>query len=425
MAKVLVVGSGGREHALVRALVDDNGVHEVVCAPGNGGTAATRGARNLEFRDYNELYRIVREEGIELTVVGPEGPLAEGLVDLFRGVKVFGFDRATAQLEASKVIAKEFMRRHGIPTPDFEVFGDYDKALDYLKPRLRAGEKFFIKADELCGGKGSLPANDLEEAERALRFLLKERGCGRGERVVIERALEGEEVTIMAIVDPRGNYVLTPPTQDHKRAYDNDQGPNTGGMGAYAPAPLITSGLQERITERIIEPTLRGMEEEGLGGAGVLYFGLMVSAGEPYILEYNVRFGDPEAQAALPLLRGDLYPVLSAAVEEELDKVKVEWEEKAAVCVVLATEGYPVDYGREREEIEGIAEAEAMEDVIVYHAGTELRDGKFYTHGGRILGVTGIGETIAAARKRAYEAVERIYFGGMRYRRDIAARALR
>ena len=382
------------------------------------------GVRNIHFKDYKELHRIARREGVDLVVVGPEAPLAEGIVDLFRGVKVFGFNKATAQLEASKVIAKEFMCRYGIPTADFAVFDDYAKALDYLKPRLQRGERFFIKADELCGGKGSLPAGGREEAERALHFLFKERGCGRGERVVIEQALEGEEVTIMAIIDPEGDYVLLPPTQDHKRAYDGDQGPNTGGMGAHAPAPPVTPALQRKIIGRIIEPTLRGMAEENLGGAGVLYFGLLISGGEPYVLEYNVRFGDPEAQAALPLLRGDLYPILLAAVEGRLEGAEVGWEEKAAVCVVLATQGYPLDYGHEREEIAGLTEAEAQGDVLVYHAGTELQDGRFITHGGRILGVTGLGETIAAARARAYEAVEKIYFKGMRYRRDIAARAL-
>lgn len=423
MAKVLVVGSGGREHALVRALIDDAEVDRVLCAPGNGGTAAMEGTRNVQFNDYRELYRLAQEEGVELVVVGPEAPLAGGLVDLFQGLRVFGFARATARLEASKVFAKEFMRRHSIPTADFAVFDDYDEALDYLKPRLRAGG-FFIKADELCGGKGSLPVRSLEEAERALHSLLRERGCGRGERVVVERALRGEEVTVMAIVDPKGNSIILPPSQDHKRAYDNDRGPNTGGMGAYAPAPLVTPELQQKITDWIIEPTLRGMDGENLGGAGVIYFGLLVSDGKPYLLEYNVRFGDPEAQAVLPLLQDDLYPLLTAAVEGRLDRVKVKWA-GAAVCVVLATEGYPLAYGHEREEIEGLAEAEAQEDVIVYHAGTELQDGRFITRGGRVLGVTGLGETIAEARTRAYRAVEQIHFRGMRYRRDIAARALR
>lgn len=422
MARVLVVGSGGREHALAKSLVDDNGVDEVLCAPGNGGTAATGGARNLRFKDYEELYRLAREEGVELVVVGPEAPLAEGIADLFQGLRVFGFNRATAQLEASKVFAKEFMRRYGIPTADFAVFDDYDRALDYLKPRLRAGE-FFIKADELCGGKGSLPAGDPAEAERALHFLFKERGCGRGERAVIEQALSGEEVTVMAIVDPEGNFIIMPPSQDHKRAYDHDRGPNTGGMGAYTPALPVTPELGRRIIERIIEPTLRGMAEEGLSGAGVIYFGLLISEGEPYVLEYNVRFGDPEAQAVLPLLQGDLFPLLMGAVEGRLDRARAEWE-GAAVCVVLATAGYPLDYGHEREEISGLAEAEASEGVIVYHAGTELRDGKFITHGGRVLGVTGLGETVAQARERAYQVVERVRFRGMRYRRDIAARAL-
>jgi len=427
-AKVLVIGSGGREHALVRALADDRDVEHVYVAPGNGGTAAMEGVTNISFKDHRDLVAFASREEIALTVVGPEGPLVEGIVDYFHehDLRIFGFGRAAAQLEGSKAFAKRFMQKYAIPTAPFRVFEGPKAAFRYLKEQFEEDPDrgFFIKADELCAGKGAFPAPDLKAAEAALRRLFDEKCCGVGERVVVEEALGGQEASVLVFTD--GKAVVTmPPAQDHKRAYDNDEGPNTGGMGAYAPAPLVNEQVYERIEQEIILPTIFGMEEERLKDTGVLYFGLMIDPkGKPYVLEYNVRFGDPEAQPILALLKSDLYPILMAAVEGELDRVELEWHEGAAVCVVLSVSGYPERYDHQNEEIHGIEEAERMEGVIVYHAGTDLQDGRFYTKGGRILGVTGLGPDVASARERAYEAVSKIHFEGMHYRSDIAVKAL-
>ena len=427
-AKVLVIGSGGREHALVKALADDRDVEYVFAAPGNGGTAAMENVSNVLLKDPRDLVAFATRESIDLTVVGPEQPLVEGIVDHFRrhDLPIFGFGKAAAQLEGSKVFAKRFMQKYAIPTAPFWVFERLTPALRFFQEQFQEDpdRKFFIKADELCAGKGAFPAFSLEEAKEALHRLFDEKFCGVGERVVVEEALRGREASVLALTDGRTLATL-PPAQDHKRAYDSDEGPNTGGMGAYAPAPLVNEKVYERVEQEILLPTLLGMEEEGLTDAGVLYLGLMIDPkGKPYVLEYNVRFGDPEAQPILALLESDLYPVLRACVEGRLEGVELKWREGAAVCVVLAVEGYPERYTHQNEEIHGLEEAEQMEDVIVYHAGTEFRGGKFYTKGGRILGVTGLGTTIAEARARAYAAVEKISFRGMRYRRDIALKAL-
>ncbi len=427
-AKVLIIGSGGREHALAKALVDDQDVQHVYCAPGNGGTAAMENVTNVPLKDPRDLVAFAAREEIDLTVVGPEQPLVEGIVDFFRqhGLRIFGFGKAAAQLEGSKAFAKRFMQKYAIPTAPFRIFEHSRAALRFLREQFEEDPKraFFIKADELCAGKGAFPAPNLEAAEIALRKLLDEKSCGVGKLVVIEEALHGQEASVLVFSD--GKAVATmPPAQDHKRAYDNDEGPNTGGMGAYAPTPLVTEQVYERIEQEIILPTLLGMEEERLIDSGVLYFGLMIDPkGKPYVLEYNVRFGDPEAQPILALLESDLYPVLQACVDGKLDQVELRWRKGAAVCVVIAVEGYPERYDYQNEEIQGLEEAEALQDVIVYHAGTEYRNGKFYTKGGRILGITGLGPDVASARERAYEAVSKIHFRGMRYRRDIALKAL-
>jgi phosphoribosylamine--glycine ligase len=425
MAKVLVIGSGGREHAIVKALVDDADVEHVFVAPGNGGTAAMEDVTNVPLKDPRDLVAFATREEIDLTVVGPEAPLVEGLVDYFRthDLKIFGFARAAAQLEGSKAFAKRFMQKYAIPTAPFRVFEGHRPAIRYLKEQFAEDptREFFIKADELCAGKGAFHVPDLVAASLALRKLFEEKCCGRGERVVIEERLKGHEASVLVITDGRSVATLVP-AQDYKRAYDQDQGPNTGGMGSYAPTPLVDEHVYERIEQEIILPTLLGMEEERLSDSGVLYFGLMIDPkGKPYVLEYNVRFGDPEAQPILALLKSDLYPILMACLEKRLERAQIEWHEGAAVCVVISVSGYPERYDYQDEEIHGIAEAEQMEDVIVYHAGTDLREGKFYTKGGRILGVTGLGEDITEARERAYQAVSKIHFEGMRYRRDIAS----
>ena len=422
--KVLVIGGGGREHALVRALVDDRDVEHVFVAPGNGGTAAMEGVTNVPLEDPRDLVAFATREDVALTVVGPEAPLVRGLADYLRrhDLPVLGFGRAAARLEGSKVFAKRFMQKYAIPTAPFRVFEHRASALRYLRERFAEdpARAFFVKADELCAGKGAFPARSLKEAEEALRKLLDEKVCGVGERVVVEEALRGEETSLLALTDGRSVATL-PPAQDYKRAYDGDEGPNTGGMGAYAPTPVVTEAVYQRVEQEIVLPTLLGMEEERLSDRGVLYFGLMIDPkGKPYVLEYNVRFGDPETQPILSLLESDLYPAFRACVEGRLERVELRWRAGAAVCVVLCVEGYPERYTHQNEPIEGIEEAEALGDVIVYHAGTEYRDGRFYTKGGRILGVTAWGPDVAAARERAYRAVEKIRFRGMRYRRDIA-----
>jgi len=424
MAKVLVIGSGGREHAIVRALADDAEVEHVFVAPGNGGTAAMENVTNIPLKDPRDLVAFASREEIDLTVVGPEAPLVEGLVDYFRqhGLKIFGFGRAAARLEGSKAFAKRFMQKYAIPTAPFRVFEGPRPAMRYLKEQFEEDpdREFFIKADELCAGKGAFPAPDLTAAEEALRKLFDERCCGKGERVVVEERLRGREASVLVLTDGRSVATLVP-AQDYKRAYDGDEGPNTGGMGSYAPTPLVDEQVYERIEQEIILPTLLGMEEERISDSGVLYFGLMIDPkGKPYVLEYNVRFGDPEAQPILSLLKSDLYPILMACLNRKLDQAEIEWHEGAAVCVVISVEGYPERYDYQDREIRGIAEAEQMENVVVYHAGTDLRAGRFYTKGGRILGVTGLAEDIPSARERAYQAVSRIEFEGMRYRKDIA-----
>ncbi len=428
MAKVLVIGGGGREHAIVRALADDADVDHIYCAPGNGGTAAMPNVTNVLLKDKRDLVALAQREEIDLTVVGPEVPLVEGLVDFFRDhdLRIFGFRKAAAQLEGSKVYAKRFMQKYSIPTAPFRVFESYRQAVMYLEESFQENPDaaFFIKADELCGGKGAIHAPDLETGQRALHAFFKEKRCGVGKQVVVEERLSGQEASVFVITDGKAVATL-PPAQDHKTLYDGDQGPNTGGMGAYAPAPLVNEAIYDRVEQEVILPTLLGMEAERISDCGVLYLGLMIDPkGKPYVLEYNVRFGDPEAQPILTLLKSDLYPLLFACTEGKLDQAEIQWEEGAAVCVVLSVSGYPEVYDHQDEEIHGIQEAEALEDVVVYHAGTELRDGKFFTKGGRILGVTGIGCNVAAAQLRAYRAVSTISFTGMHYRTDIAKKAL-
>ncbi len=427
--KVMIIGSGGREHALAWGLKNRGKVGEVIVAPGNGGTHHMDGVRNMNLEDYQSIVEYARKEDIDLTVVGPEAPLADGLADLFweNKLPILGFKKKTATLESSKVWAKEFMSEYGIPTADFSVFTRYEEGVEHLKKGFNrdSSREFFIKADELCGGKGAIHAPTLAAGKEALKNLLIDKKCGRGEKVVIEEKLVGEEATILAFLDRFGNYRLMPAMQDHKPVYDKDQGPNTGGMGAYAPAPIVSSKIKHRIVNRIIEPTIYGMKEEDILDSGILYFGTLITkTGDPYLLEYNVRFGDPEAQPVLPLLDCDLYQILKSCQEGRLDQTKLEWKDASCVCVVLATSGYPIDYGDVREEIIGIDQAANLPGVMVFHAGTEFRDGKFYTAGGRILGVTGIDKSLKEATHRAYRAVEKIHFKEMHYRTDIAAKAL-
>ncbi len=429
MENVLVLGSGGREHALAEKLKQDEEVNRVFCAPGNGGTDSSEGITNLDFADFADLRKKVEAQEVGFIVVGPERPLAEGVSDFFESsdIGVFGFKRATARLEASKVFADEFKREYGVQSPDFESFSSYEKARNYLQEKFAEGEeeRLWVKADELCGGKGVIGVENLAEGEEALNALLKEKKCGIGEKVIIQEDVSGEEITVQAITDGQA-FALTPSSQDHKQLCEGGRGPNTGGMGAYAPAPTFDETIEETFRDRILSPTARGLRGEGLGGPGLLYFGLRLSdRGEPKVLEYNVRFGDPEAQAVLRLLHSDLYPILKAASENRLSEVKekVSWEGGAAICVILSVSGYPQDYGHQEYPIQGVQAAERLSGIKVYHSGTAVKAGTPYTDGGRILSVTATGGSVKKARRKVYRAVDKIKFEGMHYRSDIGEKA--
>jgi len=431
MDSVLVLGGGGREHALADKLSRDDGVKEVFCSPGNGGTALSRGITNIDYDGFEDLGDKISEYGIDFVVVGPEKPLAEGVADYLsrNEVPVFGFPKKTARLEASKGFADRFKRKHGVQSPDYEEFSSYEEAISYIEQKFegREVEKLWVKADELCGGKGVIGAETVEEGATALTALMKEKKCGVGEKVIVQDHVPGEEITVQAVTDG-SSFVLTPPSQDHKPLYEGGKGPNTGGMGAYAPAPAFDAEVAESFREEILDRTADGLERENLGGPGVIYFGLGLSdGGSPQVLEYNVRFGDPEAQVVLRLLDSDLYPLLKAAGDGRLGEVAgdVRWGSGAAICVVLATGGYPRDYGDEEYPIDGIDEAEELPGIRVYHGGTAVKDDVVYTDGGRILSVTATGDSVSEARKKVYRAVDRIDFRDMYFRSDIAEKALR
>ena len=419
--KILVIGGGGREHALCWKLRQSPRVTEIFCAPGNAGTEML--GCNVPVTDLDGLARFAEETGIGLTVVGPDDALAGGIVDLFesRGLRIFGPEKAAAQFESSKAFAKRFMERHGIPTARFGEFTQSAEA-----HRFCQGMKYplVIKADGLALGKGVVIAANADEAAKAIYRIMEQRQFGEaGRRVVIEEFLEGEECSIHALVDGR-SYAMFPGAQDHKRALDADQGPNTGGMGAYSPAPVLTADLERQAREAVLEPFVRGIAAEGIAFKGLLYPGLMVTQAGLMVLEFNCRFGDPETQAFLPRLKTDLADVLDAAIDGRIADSPLEWREEAAVCVVMASGGYPGEYAKGKE-ISGIEAAESEPGVTVFHAGTRRIDGRLVTAGGRVLGVTALGADVLEAREKAYAAVGKIAFEGAHYRRDIAARALR
>ncbi len=419
MENVLVIGSGGREHAIACLLADSQQVGTVYWMPGNGGASIHSHLVAVPLLDPTGIVLFAYDKDIALTVVGPEQYMAEGLVDLFiaAGLPIFGFSRKTARLEWSKVFARQFALRHNIPIPNSCSFQHYDSALSFLFDHPE--QKFFIKADELCGGKGSIFAPTIQAGEDALHSLFKEQICGTGEQVLIEEAIIGEEISIMVITDGT-DYRILPGVHDYKRLYNDDLGPNTGGMGAYAPV-CLPEKLVERITTRIIAPTFHGMVSEGLGGAGIVYFGVIVDRNnDPYLLEYNMRFGDPEAQALLPLFSGDFYQLLSSACAGKLNRVDLQWHSDATVCVIATTAGYPTSYGNDQFLISGLADAESQEGVKIFHAATTYRDGQWYGQGGRIFAVTALQQRRAQARALAYQVIEQINFNGMHYRRDIA-----
>lgn len=411
--KLLVLGSGGREHALAWKLAQGPRVQKVYVAPGNGGTAAEPDAQNVPLAAIAELAAFARKESIHLTVVGPEAPLAAGVVDAFRdaGLRIFGPTRAAAQLEASKDFAKRFMARHGIPTARHATFDDAAAAKAYVQ---KQGAPIVVKADGLAAGKGVVVAQSVAEAHEAIDRL--------GGKLVIEECLAGEEASFMVIAD--GAHALALATsQDHKRLRDGDAGPNTGGMGAYSPAPVVTPRVHARVMREIIQPAIAGMAQDGTPYTGFLYAGLMIDAsGAPKTLEFNCRLGDPEAQPILVRLKSDLLELLDAALEGKLGNAEAEWDRRAALGVVLAAHGYPEE-PRTGDRIEGIPAPAA--DCRVFQAGTRAEGGELFTSGGRVLCVTALGDNLRAARSRAYAAVERIRFDGMQYRKDIGHRALK
>lgn len=420
--RVLVVGAGGREHALVWKLAQSARVDQVYCAPGNAGIAQIAELVPIGVDDLTRLARFARDQAIDLTVVGPESPLALGIADQFAdaGLRLFGPTRQAAQLESSKAFAKDLLRRWNVPTGYFSTFDRADEAKRYVR---EVGTPVVIKADGLAAGKGVIVCHEMREAEQAIDDILVSRLFGdAGARIVIEEFLQGEELSFIALVD--GHSVLPfPSSQDHKRLLDGDQGPNTGGMGAYSPTPAWTEELEARVIREIALPTLHALQAQKIDFRGVLYVGLMLTDQGPKVLEFNVRFGDPECQALLVRLDSDLLDLLEACIDGRLSEVQPRWEEHAAACVVLAARGYPGAYER-GHVIRGLDALQAMPEVVVFHAGTARRGNDFVTNGGRVLGVTARGPDVAEAVRRAYAAVNRIHFEGMHYRRDIGYRAL-
>jgi phosphoribosylamine---glycine ligase len=422
---VLIVGSGGREHALAWKIAQSPRVAKVFVAPGNAGTARDPDLTNVPVEDIDTLIAFAKRESVGLTVVGPEAPLAAGIVDAFRasGLRIFGATRAAAQLESSKDFAKAFMLRHGIPTAEYRTFTDAAAAHAYIDGR---GAPIVVKADGLAAGKGVVVAADVAEAHAAIDAMLSGDAVGAaGARVVIEDFLEGEEASFIVMAD--GTHVLAlASSQDHKRLGDGDQGPNTGGMGAYSPAPAVTPTVHARIMRDVIVPAVNGMAAEGIPYTGFLYAGVMIDAtGAPRVLEFNCRLGDPETQPIMARLRSDLVVLLDHALAGTLDRIEAEWDRRAALTVVLAAAGYPAS-PRKGDVIDGLDRitADAHPGVTVFHAGTTLSDGEVRVSGGRVLGVTALGDSIRQAQRAAYAAVSAIHFDGMQYRSDIGHRAL-
>jgi len=419
--KVLVVGSGGREHALVWKLRQSPLADRIYCAPGNAGIEEVAECVDISATDLAGLKAFVQKEGIDLTVVGPEMPLWNGIVDEFTrdGLKIFGPTRQATHLEGSKAFAKQFMARHNIPTARFEIFENLQNARNYI---WNQEPPIVVKADGLAAGKGSMVCRTHSEAQVALEEMMFKRIFGEaGRRVIIEEFMPGVEVSVLALTDGKTVQPLVP-AQDHKPVYDDDLGPNTGGMGAYAPVPFVDEALLERVRNEILLPAVRGLASEGIPYKGVLYAGLMLTDDGPKVVEFNARFGDPETQAILPLLDFDLLETILAVVEERLPDEPLPVKQRYATCVILASGGYPGPYEKGKE-ITGL-DADFGEDVLVFHAGTKRIGGRFVTSGGRVLGVTGLGDSLKASIETAYRAVKRIHFDGVHYRKDIGRKGL-
>jgi len=425
--KILVIGSGGREHALAWKLARSPHCKQLYAAPGNPGIAKVGRCVAIKADDLEGLVKFARQEKIDLTVVGPEKPLIDGLVDRFRkaGLRVFGPTKAAAQIEGSKAWAKAVMTHSAVPTAEFRTFHGMPEGLrEALRYIDTHEEPLVVKASGIAAGKGVFVCPNQDAARRAVEIIMKDKAFGEaGDTVVIEERLTGEEASILALVDSSNIYMLDS-CQDHKAVFDGDLGPNTGGMGAYSPAPVVTERVQTQIDREVLVPIVHGMKTEGAPYSGVLYAGIMVTAGGPKVLEFNARFGDPETQPLLVRLRTDLVEALEATLDNRLDQITLEWDPRPAVCVVMASGGYPDAYEKGKE-ITGLQEADRMEDVVVFHAGTRQEEGRIYTDGGRVLGVTALGNTIVEARDRAYEAVRAIHFHRAHWRTDIGAKAIR
>ncbi|MCX7665525.1 MAG: phosphoribosylamine--glycine ligase [Gemmataceae bacterium] len=425
--KVLVIGKGGREHALVWKLARSPRVSKVYCAPGNAGTAVEGENYAAEPHEFDRLIRFAKREQIDLTIVGPEDPLCAGIVDEFQknGLRIFGPTKAAARIEGSKVFSKNLMRHADVPTADFKIFDHSEPAKYWISTR---DFPVVVKADGLAAGKGVIVCSTIPEALKAIdSVMVKEEFGQAGRQVVVEKRLEGEELSVLGLVGGRGIYLL-PCTQDHKAAYDGDQGPNTGGMGAYCPAPIGTPEILQEVEDKIFVPIIHTMKRQRFPFSGTLFAGLMLTSQGTKVLEFNARFGDPETQCILFRLKSDLLDLIEAALDErleELDEQKIIWDPRPSVCVVLCSGGYPGKY-ETKKPITGLEEVKKMTDVMVFHAGTTLdENNRVVTAGGRVLGVTALGDTLAEAKAKAYEAVAKIHFKGMHYRKDIADKALR
>lgn len=421
--RVLVVGGGGREHALVWKIALSPRVSKVYCAPGNAGISKQAEIVAIKPNEIDALLQFALKEKVDLTVVGPEDPLTRGIVDRFEsaGLAIFGPSRRAAEIEGSKAFAKALMEKYQIPTGAYSVFEDPEEARVYVRQR---GAPIVVKADGLAAGKGVVICKTFEEAIHWIDRIMVERIFGdAGKRVVIEEHLTGEEASFIALTDGQTILPLAS-SQDHKAVFDGDEGPNTGGMGAYSPAPVVTEEVDRKIMETILQPLIKGMEKEGRPYRGVVYAGLMISGGQPKVLEFNARLGDPETQPIFMRLQSDIVPVFEACIGGGLSRFRLEWDPRPSVCVVMASKGYPGDYEKGKV-IKGLDEVAPMADVFVFHAGTALQGGEVVTNGGRVLAVTGLGENIRDAIERTYQAVRKISWEGVHYRTDIAQKALK
>lgn len=416
--KVLMIGSGGREHALVKKLVESPRVTKLYTAPGNGGISCDSECVNISVMDKEKMVAFAKENNIDLAFVAPDDPLAAGMVDAFEeaGIRAFGPNAKAAVIEASKVFSKDLMKKYNIPTAEYEVFDNADNAIEYIGSRNEF--PVVIKADGLALGKGVIIAKSFDEAKEAVKSIMEDKKFGEsGNKVVVEEFLTGPEVSVLSFTDGKTVKPMVS-SKDHKRAYDNDEGLNTGGMGTISPNPYYTDALAEECQKTIFEPTIKAMVAEGRPFKGCLYFGLMMTPKGPKVIEYNARFGDPEAQVVLPRLKTDLVDIIDAVIDEKLDEIEIEWSTDASACVVMASGGYPEAY-KKGIEITGLNDKGNVDGATVYHAGTTYTDGKFYTNGGRVLGVTASAPTLDEALEKAYSAVKKIHFDGAHYRTDI------